>query len=171
MSGGRRTLTPWALATLAVVLATAALPRPGLYYHHHAGGSAAHVHPDEDGVGHGDPHEDGHAHAHADGNHHHSAHHAHHHPDTPIPGRHASSAHADAAHATIGSTDGTEDTGHWHTQNPACHILLPQAPRLVARCAPDLAAAVAPLAARLGPRAGVAVEPTFAAGRFEIQEA
>lgn len=52
------------------------------------------------------------------------------------------------------------------------HALLTQtqAPRLVARCSPDLPAAVAPLAARLGPRAGVAVEPTFAAGRFEIQE-
>ncbi|QBX38132.1 RNA-binding protein [Brevundimonas sp. S30B] len=45
-----------------------------------------------------------------------------------------------------------------------------QAPRLVARCAPDLAAAVGPLAARLGPRAGTVVDPTFAAGRYEIKE-
>ncbi len=45
-----------------------------------------------------------------------------------------------------------------------------QAPRLVARCGPDVSEAVAPLVARLGPRAGLIVEPTWGAGRYEIKE-
>ena len=40
-----RRLRSRALAVLALFAATNALPRPGLYAHHHAGGDHAHVHP------------------------------------------------------------------------------------------------------------------------------
>ncbi|MDP3404494.1 MAG: ribonuclease E/G [Brevundimonas sp.] len=43
-------------------------------------------------------------------------------------------------------------------------------PRLVARCAPEEAVLATPLAARLGPRAGVRSDPGVAAGRFVISE-
>lgn len=43
-------------------------------------------------------------------------------------------------------------------------------PRFVARCAPDDADAAVPLAARLGPRAGVRPDPATPAGRFVIEE-
>jgi hypothetical protein len=43
-------------------------------------------------------------------------------------------------------------------------------PRFTARCAPDEAAAAAPLVARLGPRAAVAADPDAAPGRFVIEE-
>lgn len=45
------------------------------------------------------------------------------------------------------------------------------APRLVARCAPDEAALAAPLALRLGPRAGVRADPAVAPGAADIEEA
>lgn len=52
------------------------------------------------------------------------------------------------------------------------HALLTdtRSPRIVARCGPDLERACAPLAARLGPRAGLVVEPGWTAGRYEIEE-
>jgi len=44
-----------ALAVLALFATTSALPRPGLYAHHHADGDHAHVHPwGEDAFGHDD---------------------------------------------------------------------------------------------------------------------
>ena len=64
MSSPRR-LRSRALAVLALFAATNALPRPGLYSHHHAGGDHAHVHPwGEDAYG-GDDDDGDHAHAHA----------------------------------------------------------------------------------------------------------
>ncbi|GAW40049.1 ribonuclease G [Brevundimonas sp. SH203] len=45
-----------------------------------------------------------------------------------------------------------------------------QAPRIVVRCAPEEAAVVAPLADRLGPRAGVRPDAVVAAGRGHIEE-
>lgn len=44
------------------------------------------------------------------------------------------------------------------------------APRLVARCAPEEAAAAGPLVARLGPRAELRPDAAIAAGAFEIEE-
>ena len=44
------------------------------------------------------------------------------------------------------------------------------APRLVARCAPDEAAAAAPLVARLGPRAALRSDPAIVPGGFVIEE-
>ena len=44
------------------------------------------------------------------------------------------------------------------------------APRRVARCAPEEAAAAAPLVARLGPRAGLRADPALAPGAFVIEE-
>lgn len=43
-------------------------------------------------------------------------------------------------------------------------------PRFIARCAPEEADAAAPLAALLGPRAGVRPDPSTPPGRFVIQE-
>lgn len=45
-----------------------------------------------------------------------------------------------------------------------------QAPRIVARCALDLAQAAHPFVDRLGPRAALTVEPDWAAGRHDIKE-
>ena len=52
------------------------------------------------------------------------------------------------------------------------HALLSDtaAPRLVAVCHPAEAAVVAPLIARLGPRAGARADATTAPGRFTIEE-
>lgn len=51
------------------------------------------------------------------------------------------------------------------------HLLSDTAtPRIVARCAPEEADAAAPLAARLGPRAGVRADPSTPPGRFVIEE-
>lgn len=44
------------------------------------------------------------------------------------------------------------------------------APRIVAVCAPDVAAAAAPLVARLGPRAAVRPDPAMAASHIDIME-
>ena len=45
------------------------------------------------------------------------------------------------------------------------------APRIAAHCRPEEAALVAPLAARLGPRAAVVADPGVAVGRADIKEA
>ena len=51
------------------------------------------------------------------------------------------------------------------------HLLSDTAsPRIVARCTPEEAAVVAPLAERLGPRAGVRPDAAVAAGRGHIEE-
>jgi Ribonuclease G/E len=42
--------------------------------------------------------------------------------------------------------------------------------RTVVRCAPDVAALAGPLAARLGPRAGVKADPALAPGAFVVEE-
>jgi hypothetical protein len=62
-----RRLRSRALAILALFAATNALPRPGLYAHHHAGGDHAHVHPwGEDAYGDDDDGDHDHDHAAAD---------------------------------------------------------------------------------------------------------
>jgi hypothetical protein len=43
-------------------------------------------------------------------------------------------------------------------------------PRFTARCHPQEAAVVTPLAARLGPRAAVVANPTIRMGQAEIEE-
>jgi hypothetical protein len=58
-----RRLRSRALAVLSLFAATNALPRPGLYAHHHAGGDHAHVHPWGEDAYADDDHDHDHAHA------------------------------------------------------------------------------------------------------------
>jgi len=98
-----RRLRSRALTVLALFAATNALPRPGLYAHHHVGGDHEHVHPwGEDAYG-GDDDDGDHDHEHA---------------------------HA-AADDRPGFEDADGDQGlHVHSQAPFQHTTKPAEPSL-----------------------------------------
>ena len=109
-------MTPWrsraghlAPLVLALFVSGVAIPRPGLYFHVHAGGDHVHVH-DEDAT-------------HVGHEHHHEAAHQHHHQDQLGRG---------AGVETELEAPEPADLGHWHTQHPF-HRVVPIVPALLIR--------------------------------------
>ena len=111
-------------AVAALFTLSIAAPHAGVFYHEHAGGAQAHVHPDDDGVIAELLGEYSHTHEHGA---------AHHHPHDVPPHHHAAAARPSAAAkaASAFEHDDGPITGHWHEQQRFHRAIVVGAPLLL----------------------------------------